>query len=348
MNNRINYINEYLKKKFGERTLKICIDGSFSCPNRDGSKGTDGCIFCSERGSGEHLSDYLSIAEQVEKAFHSIKIERANNFILYFQNYSNTYGSIESLKSKYDEAIKAFEECSSKYGEQCSPLRNKKEINCSASAPQNIEVIYGSGSPLRKKLVGLQIATRPDLINEEIAKLLASYKQKLYVAVELGLQTANDDEENFLNRCYTSKNFENATKILNKYNIDVIAHIMVGLPTPCGIETHEDIIKTVSFINNQNIQGLKIHSCYVVENTKLAILYKEKRYVPISLETYLNELSFILTHVSPNLVIHRISGDAPKNILIAPEWNLHKKYILNGIQKIFKENDLWQGKYNIK
>ena len=201
--------------------------------------------------------------------------------------------------------------------------------------------MYSNGP---KKLVGLQIATRPDCINEEIAKLISSYKNELYVAVELGLQTANDNN-NFLNRCYSNTDFENAVKILNKYDIDIIAHIMVGLPKQ-GSNTHEnhdDIINTVKFLNSQRIQGLKIHSCYVVKNTYLETLYNEKEYTPLSLEEYLDELSYILTHMSPDIVIHRISGDAPKESLVAPEWNTHKKWILNGIYKKLKEENLWQG-----
>ncbi len=313
---RINYINEYLKEKFGERTLKICIDGGFTCPNRDGKKSLNGCIFCSERGSGEHLNGTLSIKEQVENALSSIKVQRANSFILYFQNYSNTYDSVENLRKKYDEAIEAFTSASILHGAETAPLQ----------------------------LRGLQIATRPDCITDEIAKLLAEYNKKLYVAVELGLQTVND-ESNFLNRCYSKEDFENAVMILNKYNIDVIAHIMIGLPTPYGRENHDDIKNTVDFINKQKIQGLKIHSCYVVRNTYLEKLYLEKKYSPISLEEYLEELSFILTHISPSLVIHRISGDAPKDILVAPSWNTHKKLVLNGIYKKFENEDLWQGKF---
>ena len=309
---KINYINEYLKELFGERTLKICVDGAFTCPNRDKSKGLNGCIFCSERGSGEHLNNLLSINDQVKAAFNSIKIQRANSFIIYFQNYSNTYDSVEVLKKKYDEAINAF-------------IDNSKEY------PD-------------KKLVGLQIATRPDCIDEKIAKLLSDYSTKMYVAVELGLQTANDDN-NFLNRCYSNSDFENAVKTLNKYNIPVIAHIIVGLPTKSGTESHEDIINTVNFINKQNIHGLKIHSCYIVKNTILEKLYMENKYIPITLEYYLEELSYILTHISPNLVIHRISGDAPKDILVAPSWNTHKKLVLNGIYKLFKVENLWQGKF---
>jgi radical SAM superfamily enzyme len=309
--NKINYVNEYLKNKFGERTLKICIDGGFTCPNRDGSKSNNGCIFCSERGSGEHLSYCASIKEQVQKAFSSIKIQRANLFILYFQNFTNTYDTVDNLKKKYDEAIDAFNECAN---------------NMATDGRR-----YDKNDEHIKKLVGLQIATRPDCITEEIAKLLESYSNKLYVAVELGIQTVNDDEANFLNRCYTSKDFENAVIILRKYNIDVIAHIMVGLPTPTGIETHEDIVKTVDFLNTQDIQGLKIHSCYVVKNTYLEKLYSEKRYVPISLETYLDELKYILNNISKDVVIHRISGDAPKDLLVAPDWNAHKKLVINQI-----------------
>ena len=297
MKNKINYVNEYLKEKFGERTLKICIDGGFACPNRDGTKGTNGCIFCSELGSGEHLHRELSIKKQVENAFNSIKIQRANKFILYFQNFSNTYAPIDELKQKYDEAINAFNE-------------------------------FADGT--NKSVVGLQIATRPDCINDEIASLLAEYNKELYVAVELGLQTANDDED-FLNRCYSKEDFEKAVSLLNKNKIDVVAHIMVGLPTPSGRETHEDIVRTIDFINTQNIQGIKIHSCYVVKNTYLEKLYQEKKYTPISLEEYLDELYYILTHISPDVVVHRISGDAPKDILVAPAWNAHKKYVLNAI-----------------
>lgn len=173
-----------------------------------------------------------------------------------------------------------------------------------------------------------------------------SYTDKLYVAVELGLQTANEDN-NFLNRCYTTKDFEKAVSILNKYYIDVIAHIMVGLPKQNSDihETHEDIVNTVKFINSVKIQGLKIHSCYVVKNTILKELFEKDKYTPLTLEEYLDELSYILTHVSPNLVIHRISGDAPKDKLVVPKWNIHKKWVLNGIEKRFIEEQLWQGKF---
>jgi len=297
---RINYVNTFLKNKFGERTLKICVDGNFTCPNRDGKCGKGGCIFCSERGSGEHIKNSISsISRQVSDYFLTYRAQRANKFIVYFQNFTNTYDTIKNLKEKYNAAL------------------------------------------IDDRIVGISVATRPDCINEEIASLLSSYSKKYYVCVELGLQTADEEIGHFINRGYTNNVFSNAVKILNNYNIDVVAHIMVGLPG----ETFESIKHTVAFINSHTIQGLKIHSTYVVKNTKLANLYLDKKYIPISLEYYLETLSYILTHISPTLIVHRISGDAPKDLLLAPDWNLHKKWILNGIDKKFREENLWQGKY---
>ncbi len=296
---RYNHLNEYLKNKFGERTLKICVDGGFTCPNRDGKIGIGGCIFCSERGSGDHINSTLNIKKQVEEYFKSYKVERANKFIVYFQNYTNTYDSIENLKKKYDAAL------------------------------------------IDDRIVGIAIATRPDCINEEIAKLIKSYSNKYYVWVELGLQTLNDNIGKIINRGYNTSQFSIAVDILNKYNIDVVAHIMVGLPN----ETQRDMEDTVEFINSVNISGVKIHSTYIVKNTILEDMYKKGKYNPITLEYYLNCLTYIVTHINPNIIIHRISGDAPKNLLIAPDWNRHKKWVLNGFDKILRENDLFQGKY---
>lgn len=294
--NRYNHLNKYLKEKFGERTLKICIDGNFTCPNRDGTKGIGGCIFCSEKGSGDHLHKD-TITNQISNYFNSYKAERANKFIVYFQNYTNTYDSLKNLKKRYDSAL------------------------------------------IDDRIVGLSIATRPDCINDDIAKLLKSYTNKYYVSVELGLQTANEKTGTLINRCYTNDDFTKAVKILNKYEIDVITHIMVGLPN----ETNEDIKSTIQFINQQNIQGLKIHSCYIVKNTKLEEMYLNGIYRPIELDEYLHSCAYILTHISPKLIIHRVSGDAPKDLLVAPEWNRHKKWIINGLDKLMKEKDLWQG-----
>ena len=295
---RYNHLNTYLKEKFGERTLKICIDAGFTCPNRDGTKGVGGCIFCGERGSGEHLKT-IDIASQVENHLASYRGMRANKFIVYFQNFTNTYDSIENLKKKYDSAL------------------------------------------IDERIVGIQIATRPDCINEEIARLLFSYTDKYSVCVELGLQTSNENTGKVINRCYTNEDFINAVTILRKYNIEIVTHIMVGLPG----ETHKDIVNSVNFVNNLDIQGLKIHSTYVTNDTRLNEMYENNQYSPITLECYLDELCYIITHLRKDIILHRISGDAPKDMLVAPSWNSHKKLVLNGIDKILREKDLYQGMY---
>ena len=338
MNRRYNYISEYYKKVFGERTLKICIDGGFTCPNRDGTVGTGGCIFCSEKGSGELIKnnelisnnigniDFVvkNISNQVNQYLKSYRAERANKFIIYFQNYSNTYDSIENLKRKYDAAL------------------------------------------IDDRIVGLAIATRPDCINEEIAKLISSYTNQYYVSVELGLQTANDVIGAKINRGYNCDDYKKAITILKQYNIDVVTHIMCGLPyeerksdidynealnindIKSGTYISNDIKTTLDLVNNSNIDGIKIHSTYVVKNTILAEMCEKGEYIPLELDEYFEDLTYIITHLNPNIVIHRICADAPKDILVAPDWNAHKKWVLNGFEKILKEEDLWQGKFYIE
>lgn len=302
---RYKHLNKYLKDKFGERTLKICVDGSFTCPNRDATISTGGCIFCSEKGSGDLIkcangTDAIDkIRNQITNYFSSYRSQRANKFIVYFQNFTNTYDSIQNLKSKYDAAL------------------------------------------IDDRIVGLEIATRPDCINEEVCKLLKSYTDKYYVCVELGLQTSNDVTGKLINRGYSSSSFTNAVSLLNKYCIDVVTHIMVGLPG----ESFDDIKNTVNFINMHNIQGLKIHSTYVVKNTKLAEMFFKDDYIPIPFDFYMECLVYIITHISPDVVIHRISGDPPKDLLIVPEWCVHKKWVLNGLDRILRDNDLYQGFY---
>ena len=295
---RYKHLNKYLKEKFGERTLKICVDGGFTCPNRDGTLSTKGCIFCSEKGSGELIrcgsghTITKKISNQVKNYFCSYKVERANKFIVYFQNFTNTYDSLDMLKAKYDAAL------------------------------------------IDDRIV-------PDCINQEIVNLLKTYTDKYYVCVELGLQTSNDNTGILINRGYSSSQFTKAVQLLNNAKIDVVAHIMVGLPG----ENFDDLKNTINFINKHNIQGLKIHSTYVVKNTALSDMFLSGNYEPISLDYYLDSLTYVITHISPNIIIHRISGDSPKNLLVAPEWNLHKKWVLNGFDKILREQNLWQGKY---
>ena len=295
---RYNKLNEYLKKKYGERTLKICIDGGFTCPNRDGTVGEGGCIFCSNRGSGDHIA-VDDIQNQIVNYFNSYRANRANKFIVYFQNYTNTYDTIDNLKEKYESAL------------------------------------------IDDRIVCLSVATRPDCITEEICELFVSLKEKVDVCVELGLQTSSDIIGDFINRGYKSEVFSKAVELLNKYKIETVVHIMIGLPN----ETHENIVNTVDFLNMHKFDGIKIHSTYVIKDTRLAELFYGGKYEPMTLDYYIEEACYILTHINPDIIIHKISGDAPKDLLIAPEWNSHKKLILNGIDKYLKENDLHQGIY---
>ena len=332
MEKRYNKLNEYYKEKFGERTLKICVDGGFTCPNRDGTCGVGGCIFCSEKGSGELIKQSNeSISKQVNDYLNSYRAERANKFIVYFQNFSNTYDTLENLKKKYDSAL------------------------------------------IDNRIVGLSIATRPDCVNEDIAKLIKSYSDKYYVCVELGLQTSSEKIGRIINRGYTTNQFVEAVKILNKHEIEVIAHIMCGLPGEDrdGKNVPIQIKDTVDLINSFNIHGIKIHSTYVVKNTKLNEMYEKGEYIPLELDEYFEDLTYIITHLNPNIVIHRICADAPnltyiithlnpnivihricadapKDILVAPDWNAHKKWVLNGFERILREKDWLQGIFYIK
>lgn len=292
-----NHLNTFLKNKFGVRTLKVSIDGGFTCPNRDGKCGWGGCIFCGGSGSG-HSQEKISISKQIENHLNSYRGKRAEKFIAYFQSFTNTYDSVQNLKKKYDEAFNSSD-----------------------------------------KIVALAIATRPDCIDDENAKLIASYKQKGYVWVELGFQTSNETTAKIINRGYNNQVFENAVKILRKYDIDVVVHIMVGLPG----ENKQDAIKTAKYLNNFDLAGIKIHSTYITKNTALEKLYLEGKYNPITLEEYKDSVIEILCNLNPKFIIHRISGDAPKDELVAPEWNVHKKLVLNGVENEMKTKGLYQG-----
>ena len=286
MQNRYNKLNEYYKEKFGEKTLKICVDGGFTCPNRDGTCGSGGCIFCSEKGSGELIKQSNeNITKQVKDYLNSYRAQRANKFIVYFQNFSNTYDTLENLKKKYDSSL------------------------------------------IDNRIVGIS--------------------NKYYVCVELGLQTASDEIGKIINRGYITEQFVEAVKLLNKYGINVTAHIMCGLPGEerDGKHVPIQIKETVNLINSLDIHGIKIHSTYIVKNTRLHEMYEKREYMPLELDEYFEDLTYVITHLNPNIVIHRICADAPKDILVAPEWNAHKKIVLNGFEKLIKERDLWQGSF---
>ena len=295
-----NYFSRYLKEKYGARVGKICIDGGFGCPNRDGTAGVGGCIYCGERGAGEHIDSAKSIALQVEEAL--ARDSRTERFIAYFQNFTNTYAPVPVLKERYDSAL------------------------------------------ISDKICALAIGTRPDCITEEIAALIASYKDRVDVWVELGLQTASDVTARVINRGYVTEVYRCAVAILKAHGIPVVTHMIIGLPG----EGEGDIDATVDLINEES-WGVKIHSIYVMEGTELAGMYRRGEYVPPTLEEYVRLCARSLARLRGDIIVHRITGDCPKDMLVAPDWNSDKDKMINLVRKKLESDGLRQGAlYEVK
>lgn len=280
-------LKEYLTEKYGCTVKKICIDAGFSCPNRDGRVGQGGCIYCGERGAGEHLDPRASITEQVELG---LARGGADAYIAYFQSFTNTYADVTTLKKRYDAAL----------------------------VDDRIRV--------------LAIGTRPDCLGDEVCRLIASYKDRVDVWVELGLQTANDKTAEIINRGYPLSIYREATARLNSYGIPHITHIIIGLPG----ESEADALATVDEVNASGAMGVKIHSIYVMEGTRLAEMYRENLYTPPTLEEYTDLAAKALARLSPDIVVHRITGDAPKDLLVAPEWNSDKSRVIREVREKYE------------
>ncbi len=296
---KINLLNEYLKNKYGHKLYKISLNGGMSCPNRDGTVGTGGCIFCSAGGSGDFAQPMgKSVTEQIEEGKKQVEKKfNGNSYIAYFQAYSNTYAGIDYLREIFTQAI---------------------------SHPQ-VEI--------------LSIATRPDCIDEDIALLLGELNKIKPVWVELGLQTSNEKSAAYINRGYENIVFENAVKLLRKQQIECIIHMIIGLPH----ENMEDMINTVNYINKQDVQGVKFQQLHILEGTKLAEIYEKERFHIYSLEEYIDILFELIGHLREDIVIHRITGDGPKNILIEPKWTGNKRLVLNTINREMHRRNLVQG-----
>ncbi len=287
--------NEYIKQKYNARIKKICINGGFTCPNRDGTCGFGGCIFCGEKGAGDHIDVSRSIKDHVNR--YLLYTRRVDGFIAYFQSFTNTHAPVDVLKERYDSAL------------------------------------------FDKRIVALAVATRPDCINEDVCRLLHSYKSRADVWVELGLQTSNDNTAKLINRGYDSAVFSQACSLLKKYDIPIVVHIMIGLPN----ENDEDIKNTVEFINSFDIHGIKIHSVYVMKDTKLEKMYLNGEYTPLDMNSYTDSVVYVLTHISPDVVVHRLTGDCPSDKLTAPVWNLKKEEIIAQITRKMEQLGLYQG-----
>ena len=280
--------------KYGGKVSKICIDGGFGCPNRDGTCGVGGCIYCGERGAGEHIDPSVSIREQAEAVLGRDK--RSDHFIAYFQNFTNTYAPVDVLKERYDSAL------------------------------------------ISDRIVALAIGTRPDCITEEIAELIASYRDRVDVWVELGLQTASDSVAEVINRGYKTEVYKRAVSILKAYGIPFVAHMIIGLPT----DTAENIDATVDLING-DAWGVKIHSIYVMDGTALAGMYREGLYAPPTMEEYVSLAARSIARLRPDMTVHRITGDCPDGLLVAPEWNKDKNKVIAEIRATLERDGMRQG-----
>lgn len=296
-------LNDYLKSKFGQKVYKISLNAGLTCPNRDGTIGTRGCIFCSSGGSGDFAaSSDTTITQQIEQAKLKVR-NKINNgkYIAYFQAYTNTYGPIEYLESIFNEAI---------------------------SHPD---------------IVALSIATRPDCINMEVLNLIESLNKIKPVWVELGLQTVNESTAQYIRRGYRLSCFEDCLKNLQQRRIDVITHVIIGLPG----ENKEDLIRTIQYLGDKNVNGVKLQLLHVLKDTDLAVDYFNGKFEVLSMEQYIDLLMLCIQHLPDNIVIHRLTGDGPKSLLIAPLWSANKKVVLNSINAEIKKRNIIQGEFYI-
>lgn len=288
-------MNQLMHEHYGKKIRKICIDGGFTCPNRDGTCGSGGCTFCGERGAGEQLDASKTIREQAEAVLNKAPADSA--WIVYFQNFTNTYAPVDVLRARYDAAL------------------------------------------IDDRIKVLDIGTRPDCINDETAALLAEYAKKYEVWTELGLQTANDRTADRINRGYHLNCFLDAVSTLRKYGLPVIVHIILGLPG----ETLDDIRRTIRVVNAVKADGIKIHSLFVMKDTVLASQYLRGEFTPISMQTYIDWAIEALTHLSPEIVVHRMTGNCLRDRLLAPDWIIQRDLILTTIDRRMTANGWVQG-----
>lgn len=287
-------VSDYCKNKYGEKLYKISLSGGFTCPNRDGTLGNRGCIFCSEGGSGDFAeSASLSVAEQIDLA--KMRLEKkfhGNHYIAYFQAYTNTYGSLEYLKSLYD------------------PVADREDIKV------------------------ISIATRPDCLPKETLEYLGELQNKKDLWVELGFQSCNEKSVKYIRRGYENEVYKDAVSRLNELGIHTITHIIVGLPG----ETKEDMIKSVRYAVAAGTKGIKLQLLHVLKGTDLADDYEKGLFKVLEEDEYFDIIKACLKEIPDDVVIHRLSGDGPKSILIAPMWSANKREVLNRINKLKSED----------
>ena len=297
---RYHSVDYDLKQLFGEKIYKITLNGRMTCPNRDGTVGYGGCIFCSARGSGDFAgSAALSITEQLKLGKQELLAKRpVSKYIAYFQAFTNTYAPVEYLEKIFREAI----------------------------ADPDVVI--------------LSVATRPDCLGGDVLDLLEHLNHIKPVWIELGLQTIHEETASFIRRGYRLPVFEDAVKELRRRKITVIVHTIIGLPK----ETHAMMLQTLDYLNASDIQGIKFQLLHVLKGTDLAAVYADTPFPLPSMEEYISFLTECIARLRPDIAIHRLTGDGPKELLIAPLWSENKRTILNTLHRQLKEQDIWQGK----
>ena len=284
--------NEHYRQKFGCKIYKLSIDAGFTCPNRDGHLGFRGCIFCSGDGGGEFAQKGNSVAKQLEEAKRRVESKcKTGKYIAYFQSFTNTYGPIDILRSKYMEAV---------------------------------ELDY---------VVGLTIGTRPDCLPQETVDLLATINQIKPVTVELGLQTVHKESIAYIRRGYENEVYFDAVQRLQAAGIEVVTHIILGLPG----ENHEMMAETTRQAVKAGTDGVKFHLLHVLKGTDLEEDFLSGKFRCMTMEEYGQALKLCLAQLPEHVVVHRITGDGAKRNLVAPLWSGDKKRVINYLNKILKE-----------
>lgn len=298
-NKRYHTLDYFYKNKFNQKIFKVSLNANFSCPNIDGTVGYGGCIYCSKTGSGEFAGNR---EDEIVKQFNEVK---------------------EIMLKKWPEA---------KYIGYFQARTN-------THAP--VEVLRSLHDEILKQpgIVGLNIGTRPDAISDECLEYLDELNKKTYLTIELGLQTIHDKTSKLINRCHSLECFETMVKKLRDRNIDVVAHIINGLP----YETKEDMLDTVKYLNNLDIQGIKIHMLSVLKDTPLEYLYQKEKFHILTKEEYIDIAVNQLELLRPEIVIHRITGDPKIDDLIEPHWLTKKFCVLNDIDKEMVKRNTYQG-----
>lgn len=296
-------VDYYLKTTFGEKVYRLSLNGGMTCPNRDGTLGTRGCIFCSAAGSGDFAQNAQeSIPKQLNDAKVQIRSKRnCNKFIAYFQAYTNTYAPVAYLRAIFTEAI------------------------------QDPDVVI------------LSIATRPDCLSDEVLDLLNELNQIKPVWIELGLQTIHPETNHFIRSGFTLECFHEAVKRLTALSIPIIVHVILGLPG----ETRKQMLETVSYVGALRVFGIKLQLLHVLSDTDLGTLYRKQPFHLFTQEEYCQLIVDCLAILPPEITIHRLTGDGPKELLIGPLWSSAKRSVLNHIHKELKAQNIWQGKHCI-